>query len=178
MRRRILIQLIAAIVLTCAAAIAFSVWALAEGVVIRDAYSPPTLGSGTTGAIYMRIVNDAAAADKVIAVSTKAAERAELHLSADENGVATMKLVKCVEVPAHGEVAFAPHGLHVMLFGVRMPLKSGDRLTLRLEFEKAGVISVEIPVKGSPASMEMGDSGMSMNMTAQKSGPAGSGPCY
>ena len=43
-------------------------------------------------------------------------------------------------------------GYHLMLFGLKQPLKDGERFPLTLHFEKAGDLQVEIAVqKEAPA---------------------------
>ena len=168
MRPRIVLQLIAAIVLTCAAAFAFSVWAFAENVRVQDAYIPPTLGTGT-GAVYLKIRNDTSEADHLLRITSDAATKAEMHTTLDAVGVMKMRSVDCVVIPAHGEVIFAPAGLHVMLTGINRELKVGDMIHLTLTLERAGEVAVDVPVKprqleaAAHMDMEVGamsDSGM------------------
>jgi copper(I)-binding protein len=146
MRPRIVLQLIAAIVLTCAAAFAFSVWAFADNVRVRDAYIPPTLGTGT-GAVYLKIRNDTNEADHLLRITSDAAKGAEMHTTLHADGVMKMRAVDCVVLPAHGEVIFAPGGLHVMLTGIDRELKVGDTIHLTLTLERAGEVAVDVPVK-------------------------------
>ena len=168
MRPRIVIQLIAAIVLTCAAAFAFSVWAFAENVRVQDAYIPPTLGTGTA-AVYLKIRNDTNEPDHLLRITSDAARKAEMHTTLNADGVMKMRSVGCVVIPAHGEVMFAPAGLHVMLTGIDRELKVGDTIHLTLVLERAGEVAVDVPVKprqvegAAPMDMAdaaMGDSGM------------------
>ena len=51
-------------------------------------------------------------------VLTAYAVRVEMHESVMDKGVMTMKPIDSVDVPAKGEVAFAPGGKHLMLWGV------------------------------------------------------------
>lgn len=60
----------------------------------------------------------------------------------------TMRMVDKVEVPAGGSASFAPMGAHVMLMGLKAPLKKGTSFPAILHFEKAGDVTVEVTVQG------------------------------
>ena len=51
-----------------------------------------------------------------------------------------------VDVPAHGFVNFVPGGFHLMLEGLRRPLAVGDTVTLQLQFNQGGPLTVRVPV--------------------------------
>ena len=60
-------------------------------------------------------------------VLTAYAVRVEMHESVMDKGVMTMKPIDSVDVPAKGEVAFAPGGKHLMLWDavIRKPEAAG-----------------------------------------------------
>ena len=60
----------------------------------------------------------------------------------------TMRATDEVEVPAGGSAVFAPQGAHIMLVGLKQPLKKGDRFKAILHFAAAGDIEVEVTVQG------------------------------
>jgi copper(I)-binding protein len=64
-----------------------------------------------------------------------------------QDDVAKMWLVDAVDVPAGGTVALAPHGAHIMLVGLKAPLKAGQTFPLTLTFEKSGTVTVEVTVE-------------------------------
>ncbi len=63
-----------------------------------------------------------------------------------EGGVMTMVQQENVPVAAQSQVEFKPGGLHVMLIGLKQDLNPGDSFTIRLNFEKAGQITLDVPV--------------------------------
>lgn len=75
--------------------------------------------------------------------SSPAAERIELHLSSEENGVSRMRKLDQVSLPATGEIDFEPGGHHLMLFGLRDGLQAGGTIPITLTFQKAQPITVE-----------------------------------
>jgi len=97
---------------------------------------------------FLYVANTGAEADHLLGVSTDVAERCELHLSGTSGNVMTMQMVDKVEVPAGGSASFAPMGAHVMLMGLKAPLKKGTSFPAILHFEKAGDVSVEVTVQG------------------------------
>jgi hypothetical protein len=59
---------------------------------------------------------------------------------------------KGLEIPASGSVTLAPGGYHLMMMGLKGPLKQGSTLPVTLVFEKAGAIDVELAVEAMGAS--------------------------
>jgi len=127
---------------------------------VADAFARETVGSGTTGAAYLTIENDGAAADRLIAAATPFAETAELHTHSMDGGVMRMRRVQAIEVPAKGKAVLAPGGDHVMLFGLRMPLMPDTSFPLTLTFETAGGVTVDVVVVGLGESLGTAGEGM------------------
>lgn len=57
-----------------------------------------------------------------------------LHKSSTEGGVSRMRMVKSVNVPAHGVTRLAPGGYHLMLMKAGHPVKPGDMVRMTLRF--------------------------------------------
>ncbi len=108
----------------------------------------------------MMIHNSGDEADRLIAVSSDAAARTELHTHLQgENGVMRMVHVEeGFELPANGEIAMVRGGKHVMLMGLTGPMEQGETVTITLTFEKAGDVVVDVPVD-----LERQDHGGMMN---------------
>ena len=98
------------------------------------------------GAAYLRIENRGQASDRLVSAHSPIAGRAEMHTHEMAGGMMKMRRVHSVEIPAQGEVAFEPGGLHVMLLGLKKPLVAGERFPLVLEFEKAGAVEVSVEI--------------------------------
>jgi copper(I)-binding protein len=103
--------------------------------------------SGGTSAAYMVLHNLTDETDRLVSVTTDAAESAGMHITQVENDIATMRPVDSIEVPPQGETKLVPGGLHIMLMGLKHELKAGDKVRLILQFEKAGAVSVEAEVR-------------------------------
>ena len=50
--------------------------------------------------------------------------------------------VVALEIPAGGSVDLKPGGYHIMLMGLKAPLKKGGMVMLQLKFEHAGLVDV------------------------------------
>ena len=62
-------------------------------------------------------------------------------------GASQLIHAESVPIPAGEVVRFEPGGLHVMLVGVPDGLQAGETLQMKLVFENAGEISIEVPVE-------------------------------
>jgi copper(I)-binding protein len=114
---------------------------------IEKPWVRPSLGQATNSAAYMKIENSGDAPDRLTAVKTDAADNVMLHESRMEGDVMKMvHLANGIEIPAHGAAELKPLGLHVMLMGLKAPLKDGETLPLTLVFEKAGEVPVAATV--------------------------------
>lgn len=110
-----------------------------------------------TVAAYFVIHNEGKTADRLLSVDTPIAGEAQLHEHQMQNDVMKMQHVPNVEIPAGGEITFAPMAYHVMLLNLkdRSLLSDGKRFPMTLHFEKAGDVKVEVAVqKRAPDDMQ------------------------
>jgi copper(I)-binding protein len=117
---------------------------------IAHPYARATPPGADIGGAYLTIDNKGAA-DRLVAASSPAAARVELHTMSMDNGVMRMHEVKAIDLPAGGEVQLKPGGLHMMLVGLKAPLAEGTRVPLKLTFEHAGSIDVDVAVESMAA---------------------------
>lgn len=104
--------------------------------------------AGRPGAAYLTI-HGGAQADTLLAVSTPAALRSELHETMDHGGVKSMKPSRDVAISARGTVEFVPGGRHVMLFDLGPNVKPGTRVPLALAFASGKRLEVQAMVVGA-----------------------------
>ena len=95
---------------------------------------------------YLMIRNQGAAADRLVSASSPAAAKVELHIHINDNGVMKMREVPGYDVPAKGSFELKPGGAHLMFIDIRRSFKEGEKLPVKLKFEKAGVVEVEFRV--------------------------------
>lgn len=110
---------------------------------------------GRVGVLYMT-VTDTGTPDRLVGVETPVADKAELHESANENGVMKMRPVSALPVAPGRPLMLKPGGYHAMLVGLRRTLKEGDSFPVTVRFADAGAVSVTAQVAGAGASMPYG----------------------
>lgn len=97
---------------------------------------------------YMTLMNADGNDRELVAVETPLFERAELHESIEEDGMARMRHVVALTVPAGGEVALEPGGYHLMLMNRQVEsLESGDSVPMTLRFDDGSKIDVVAEVR-------------------------------
>ncbi len=135
--------------LAAVAAVAFALPAFAEGTIaVNDAYARVATKMSKAGAAFMVIKNSGAEDDQLISVSSDVAKRTELHTHKDD-GNGNMQMLHVKEgftVPAGGMHMLQRGGDHVMFMGLNRGLEHGDVVTVTLTFEKAGDVTLEVPV--------------------------------
>jgi copper(I)-binding protein len=122
-------------------------------ITIRDAWARPSMGQSGTSAVYITLEVSGGQGDRLVAAVSPDAARAELHTSTMDGGVAKMRPLAAIEVAPGRPTVLEPGGPHVMLVGLGRKLVAGDTLPLRLTFEHAGTVELEVPVKGMGESM-------------------------
>jgi copper(I)-binding protein len=141
-----------------ALALVSPVAACAESVKIANAWVRSPVAGQTTAGAYVELTSDRDAA--LVAVGSPAAGRAELHAMTIEAGVMRMRPLPRIELPAGRSVRLAPGGMHIMLFDLKQPLKSGDKVPLVLSVQPSGpsagmsltTLNIEAEVRPVPPS--------------------------
>ena len=141
--RKLVLEFLAAIALTLGAILALPSGVLANDVMVQGAFARASaMSTAKAGAVYMTLSNQGAEPDKLLQITTESAASAEVHESAEKDGMATMRPIESLEIPAGGSVDLKPGGYHIMLMGLKAPLKKGDMIMLQLKFEHAGLVDV------------------------------------
>jgi protein SCO1/2 len=118
-------------------------------------------GRTGTSAVYLVIRNHSSQDDALLGARSDVAETVEVHRSFMDQGMMRMEPAGRVVVPARGILTLEPGGLHIMLIGLRRDLTEGTHLTVTLQFERAGPITVQVPVRAA-AGMSGGHSASGM----------------
>ncbi|RYH02733.1 DUF1775 domain-containing protein [Salipiger sp. IMCC34102] len=116
---------------------------------IATPFARATLPNQPVAGSFMTITNTGAADDVLIAVSSPAAGRMEVHEMAMDGDVMRMReLDGGLPIPAGETVTLAPGGFHVMFMDLAGPLVEGDSVEVTLTFETSGDVSLTVPVTG------------------------------
>lgn len=115
---------------------------------IHDPYALSAGKLAKAGAAFMTILNHGDEADRLLSVSSDAAARVELHTHKEiSDGVMQMLHVEeGFVIPSQGAHMLERGGDHVMFMGLNGPWEQGDTLAVTFTFEKAGEMTLEIPV--------------------------------
>jgi copper(I)-binding protein len=122
-----------------------------------EPWARATIGQVQTGAVYLSVINNGTEGDRLLAMSTPVAAKAQLHTHIMDGDVMKMRPVEVIVIEAKGSMTLEPGGDHVMLMGVQNPLKEGDVFPMKLIFETAGSVDVDVHVQGI-AAMQGGSS--------------------
>ena len=114
---------------------------------IRHPWSRATPPGASVAVAYMEIRNTGKQADRLLSVTSAVAQRVEMHLTEREGEVMKMREVKTFDIPARERYTLRPGGAHMMLVDLKQPLKKGERFAMRLCFERAGELEIELEVQ-------------------------------
>jgi hypothetical protein len=147
--KRIFVLLLAAASALPVVAMPATGLAAVDGLRFHGAWARPA-APAATDAGYLQIDNPGGHAERLIGAQSPAAASVSIHESRMSNGVMTMRPVRTLRIPARSAVALAPGGLHLMMTGLKRPLRAGDRFPVTLIFARAGKHVVEFLVSPSP----------------------------
>jgi periplasmic copper chaperone A len=115
------------------------------GLQVENAWARATPGKSQIGAAYVTIQSPTP--DRLVAASTPVAKEAQLHTMEMSGMVMKMRPISGVDIPADKPVTLGPGGMHIMLMGLKEPLKAGQSFPLTLNFAKAGTRTVDVAVE-------------------------------
>ena len=120
--------------------------------------------SGGNAAAYLSVANSGQQDDTLLSVATPIAHQAQLHNMSMEGGIMRMReMADGISLRPGETVRLAPGGMHIMLLGIKQPLKKGDHFPLTLHFEHAGTVNVDVPVLDQPPQAMPNMDNMKMN---------------
>ncbi len=123
---------------------------------VSNAWARAT-ASGQDSAMVQLVITSKRDA-KLIGASSKVAQAAELHSMVHEQGVMKMRQVDVVELPAGKALDLGEAGYHLMLLGLKKPLKAGEKFALTLNVRhpngKEQAAKVTVVVKPLTESVE------------------------
>src|SRR3954463_12948845 len=119
------------------------------GVTTSDAWVRGTVPSQDTTGAFLTLTSTEDA--KLVGVATPIAKSAEIHQTMNHGGMMLMEGVKSVDLPAGKPVPLQPGGYHVMLMGLKAPVKADAKVPLTLTIEdrhgKRSTVQVEATVR-------------------------------
>lgn len=113
---------------------------------ITDAYLPQP-ASPEVAAVYFTVTDTSAQADTLLSATPVPSAQVSLMSESSSAGAESMSTVSGgLPIPAHGQLALAPGGYHLMLTDPVVALKEGGTVLLTLTFQHAGKITLDVPI--------------------------------
>lgn len=128
----------------------------AKPIAVSEGWTRPA-AAGLNGAGYLTVINRGSRPDRLMGASSTVASAVSIHRSLQVGGVMTMRTLPFVDVGAGSRVTFAPGGLHLMLEGLRRPLRAGESVPVSLSFANAGRVPARLAVRAAMAMPGMGN---------------------
>ena len=121
----------------------------AGNISITDPHARPTVPGQPGGAAYLTLENTGSA-DRLVGVASPVAQSAGIHTMRMDGDIMRMREAGELPLPPAAKVAMKPGmGYHIMLNGLKQPLKEGATFPMTLTFEKAGKVEVTVIVNGN-----------------------------
>ncbi len=115
-------------------------------VIVHDAWARATTPGVATGGVYLTLTSPAD--DRLVGASSPAAARADVHEMSMDGTIMRMRPVPGgLALPAGQAVTLTPSGYHIMLEGLRAPLRQGSAVPVHLVFQKAPPADVQAQVQ-------------------------------
>lgn len=114
---------------------------------ISDAWVRATAPGQDSATVALRINSKKDAS--IVAVSSPAASRAEMHSMTHEDGMMQMRTLDTLALKAGQDVELGNGGNHLMLIGLKKPLAEGDDVGLVVTIQYADKHKEKITVKAA-----------------------------
>ena len=128
-------------------------------VTVQDAWARATTPGVSTGGVYVTLTSPAG--DRLVGASSPASASADVHEMQMDGSIMRMRpLPDGLDLPAGREVRLTPAGTHIMLEGLKAPLRQGATVPVHLVFQRAPPADIQAQVQsigaagpsGQPAS--------------------------
>ena len=119
-------------------------------VAVKDAWVRATVPNQSATGAFMQLTAPRPA--RLVEVRSPVAAQVEIHEMKMESNVMRMRAVDALDLPAGRTVALSPGGYHVMLTGLKGPVRVGDTVPITLVVEDAAsrtrrTVEVSAPVR-------------------------------
>jgi periplasmic copper chaperone A len=112
---------------------------------VEGAWARPTVHGQAGGGGYLKITGGSTP-DRLLGANASISKEVELHTMEMDGNVMRMRQIEGIDIPAGKSVELKPGGQHVMFVGLKQTLKNGAHFPIKLRFQKAGEITVEMKV--------------------------------
>lgn len=135
--------------LVAAAFLATAAHAQAPAVTVSAPWARATAPSAMAGGAFMTL--STSAPETLTGVSSPVANMVQLHETVEQGGVMKMLPVGALKLTPGVKTELKPGSYHVMLMGLKQPLKQGESFPLTLTFANAPAITVQVMIEAPGA---------------------------
>ncbi len=123
----------------------------AAPITAQDAWARATTPGASTGGVYLTLTSPVG--DRLVGVSSPLAAKVDVHEMRMDGTIMRMRAVPDgLDLPPGQTVILTPAGYHIMLEGLKAPLRQGSTVPVHLVFRKATPIDIQAPVQSIGAS--------------------------
>ena len=132
------------------AALLMSASVYAGDIQVENAWARATAPGQDAAGVDLTITSKQTAT--LVGVSSAVCKTVELHSMTSESGMMKMREVEAIELPAGKRVNLSESGYHLMLTGLKAPLKAGESVPLTLSIKVANkrMVKVKTQAKVKP----------------------------
>ncbi len=135
----------------------------AADVKVTNAWARATVPGQDSASVQLTVTSKKDAT--LVGVLSGSAERGEIHTMAMEGDVMKMRAIESLPLPAKKAVTLGADGNHLMLIGLKKPLKAGRKLPLAIEVKLANGKTKTIRILAAIKPLDTTDAGhMKMQM--------------
>lgn len=121
--------------------------------VVEAPWARATAPMAKAGGAFMTISSPVA--DQVVGAASPVAEMVELHQTVEQSGVMKMLPVAALDLTPGQKVMLKPGSYHIMLMGLKAPLKQGESFPMTLSFAKSKPVTVQVQIEAPGAAGPM-----------------------
>lgn len=115
---------------------------------VFDVWAKTTVPGGSVSAAYMHIKSGKPL--KLVKAESPLTPTVEIHDMKMNAGVMEMKAIDAIDIPANKLIDLKPGSFHIMLIKVNKPINKGDKVPLKLTFERPdkSTFTVDVMAEG------------------------------
>lgn len=127
---------------------------------ISGPFTRATLPNAPVAGGFLTLTNTGSEDDRLVSASSTIARETQVHEMAMAGDVMKMRqLTDGLVIPAGATIVLEPGGYHIMFMGLSQTLVEGETVAVTLTFEKAGEVTIDLPVGASAADAPAGHAG-------------------
>lgn len=121
---------------------------LTGNLLIEEAWAGPAQSGIGSVAAYVIINNQGDIRDRLVSVESPMAESAIIHQRSMRKGAWSLAaLPSGIDIPAQADLIMSPAGVHIVLAGLKQPLRTGSEIPLILTFRDGRQARIQATMK-------------------------------